>query len=109
MQDGTSNQLSLLKPGCSWMAHNGNDYDFITKSTYYKKCVFGLPTATCPDLDTIRIEQKRGGLLKDAYRWILETDEFKSFRGLDSDQQLFWIHGDRGKRKTMLICGIMMS
>ena len=53
-----------------------------------------------------RIEQNRGGLLKDSYRWVLDNDDFKEWRD-NKETQLLWIKGDPGKGKTMLLCGII--
>lgn len=58
-----------------------------------------------PRYDKARIESVKGGLLKDCYRWILEPKDFQQWRG-DSESHLFWIKGDPGKGKTMLLCGI---
>ena len=46
----------------------------------------------------------KGGLLKDAYKWILNTEEYRTWL---SKQGLLWIKGDPGKGKTMLMCGII--
>lgn len=59
-----------------------------------------------PRDDRSRIESTKGGLLKDSYRWILEHEDFKQWRG-DRDSHLLWIKGDPGKGKTMLLCGII--
>jgi hypothetical protein len=61
--------------------------------------------ATDPRKDKTRIEQKKGGLLEDSYRWILNHDDFRRWRNEQS--QLLWIKGDPGKGKTMLLCGII--
>ncbi|KAF1990458.1 NACHT-domain-containing protein [Aulographum hederae CBS 113979] len=62
--------------------------------------------STDPRDDKKRIEQTKGGLLHDAYCWILQIDEFKQWR--DNQQNpLLWIKGDPGKGKTMLLCGII--
>ncbi|CAH0044544.1 unnamed protein product [Clonostachys solani] len=52
------------------------------------------------------IERTKGGLLKDAYRWILHDETYCRFR-LDPERRLLWIKGDPGKGKTMLLCGII--
>ena len=62
--------------------------------------------ATDPRDDKDRIEQDRGGLLKDSYAWVLNNDEFKQWRD-NEESQLLWIKGDPGKGKTMLLCGII--
>ncbi len=61
---------------------------------------------TDPRLDKKRIEETKGGLLADAYRWVLENEEFKRWRR-GGDGQLLWVKGDPGKGKTMLLCGII--
>jgi hypothetical protein len=70
-----------------------------------EKCVQDLHL-TDPRDDKKRIEDTKGGLLEDSYRWIIGNTEFKQWR---SDQQspLLWIKGDPGKGKTMLLCGII--
>jgi hypothetical protein len=70
-----------------------------------KECVKNL-RLTDPSHDKSRIEETKGGLLKDAYRWVLHHDDFQEWR--DSEHgQLLWIKGDPGKGKTMLLCGII--
>ena len=46
--------------------------------------------------DEKRIEETKGGLLVDAYRWVLDNNTFQQLR----------VKGDPGKVKTMLLCGI---
>ncbi|KAK5157600.1 hypothetical protein LTS14_004365, partial [Recurvomyces mirabilis] len=59
-----------------------------------------------PSDDKRRIEHTKGGLLVDAYRWILDHPQYIQWR--DSDQcQTLWVKGDPGKGKTMLLCGIV--
>ncbi|CAI7631252.1 unnamed protein product, partial [Penicillium pancosmium] len=61
---------------------------------------------TNPVDDKERIEDTKGGLLKDSYRWILDNKEFKQWQ--DSERNcLLWIRGDPGKGKTMLLCGVI--
>ncbi|KAJ5414868.1 hypothetical protein N7509_000202 [Penicillium cosmopolitanum] len=61
---------------------------------------------TNPVDDKERIEDTKGGLLKDSYRWILDNKEFKQWQ--DSERnRLLWIRGDPGKGKTMLLCGVI--
>ncbi|CAH0042151.1 unnamed protein product [Clonostachys rhizophaga] len=52
------------------------------------------------------IERTKGGLLRDAYHWILHHEIYNKFRQ-DSKRRLLWIKGDPGKGKTMLLCGII--
>ena len=70
-----------------------------------KKCLQHL-RLTDPRDDKIRIEQTKGGLLSDSYRWILDHADFRRWRE-DQHSQLLWIKGDPGKGKTMLLCGII--
>ncbi|WYZ44541.1 hypothetical protein EsH8_VII_000977 [Colletotrichum jinshuiense] len=59
-----------------------------------------------PRDDKARIERLKGGLLRDAYRWILDHDDFRQWHD-DTRNRLLWIKGDPGKGKTMLLCGIV--
>ncbi|KKF92354.1 Vegetative incompatibility protein HET-E-1 [Ceratocystis platani] len=61
---------------------------------------------TNPHKDKKNIEDKKGGLLKDSYKWILEHKDFQNFKN-DAKSQILWIKGDPGKGKTMLLCGII--
>lgn len=61
---------------------------------------------TDPSADKKRIEQTKGGLLHESYRWILSNSDYQHWR--DSEEsRLLWIKGDPGKGKTMLLCGII--
>ncbi|KAH8651540.1 beta transducin-like protein HET-E2C*40 [Tricladium varicosporioides] len=70
-----------------------------------QKCIQDL-RLTDPRDDKKRIEETKGGLLKDSYRWILENSEFQRWHN-DKQSRLLWIRGDPGKGKTMLLCGII--
>ncbi|KAK6358719.1 hypothetical protein TWF730_008042 [Orbilia blumenaviensis] len=61
---------------------------------------------TDPRDDKSRIEDTKGGLLKDSYKWILGNPDFRRWREED-EYNLLWISGDPGKGKTMLLCGII--
>ncbi|KAL5316296.1 hypothetical protein ACEPPN_015341 [Leptodophora sp. 'Broadleaf-Isolate-01'] len=61
---------------------------------------------TDPREDKKRIEDTKGGLLRDSYQWILKHPDFQQWRD-DKCSQLLWIKGDPGKGKTMLICGTL--
>ncbi|MCJ1280176.1 hypothetical protein MMC21_008003 [Puttea exsequens] len=62
--------------------------------------------STDPRDDKTRIEQTKGGLLSDSYRWIFGNADYRRWR--DGGQgSLLWIKGDPGKGKTMLLCGII--
>ncbi|KAK4248387.1 beta transducin-like protein HET-E2C*4 [Corynascus novoguineensis] len=69
------------------------------------RCLADL-RCTDPRDDKKRIEDAKGGLLRDSYRWVLDNTEFQRWRE-DKDSRLLWIKGDPGKGKTMLLCGII--
>jgi hypothetical protein len=70
-----------------------------------EKCLRDL-CATDPRNDKKRIEETKGGLLADSYRWILDNTAFQQWRE-DMHGRLLWVKGDPGKGKTMLLCGII--
>lgn len=61
---------------------------------------------TDPSADKKRIEQTKGGLLQESYRWILNNPDYQRWR-YSEESHLLWITGDPGKGKTMLLCGII--
>jgi len=61
---------------------------------------------TDPRDDKKRIEETKGGLLEDSYRWVFENSDYQQWRS-DPQSRLLWIKGDPGKGKTMLLCGIV--
>ncbi|KAF2804417.1 NACHT-domain-containing protein, partial [Mytilinidion resinicola] len=69
------------------------------------KCLRDL-CSTNPRDDKKRIEETKGGLLKDSYRWVLENSDFQQWRD-DPQSRLLWVKADPGKGKTMLLCGII--
>ncbi|KAJ4011096.1 hypothetical protein NW766_007729 [Fusarium irregulare] len=71
----------------------------------YNQCLRDL-RETDPRDDKTRIQETKGGLLEDAYRWILENHQFQEWHNA-SHSQLLWIKGDPGKGKTMLLCGLI--
>ncbi|KAL2890623.1 Vegetative incompatibility protein HET-E-1 [Ceratocystis lukuohia] len=70
-----------------------------------KKCLSDLCN-TDPSTDKKDIESRKGGLLRESYRWILSHENFQQFRK-ESESPILWIKGDPGKGKTMLVCGII--
>jgi hypothetical protein len=61
---------------------------------------------TDPREDKKRIEETKGGLLRDSYQWIFEHPDLHKW--CDNKQGgVLWIKGDPGKGKTMLLCGII--
>jgi hypothetical protein len=61
---------------------------------------------TDPCDDKKRIQETKGGLLKDSYRWILDNTDFQRWRS-DPQNPLLWVKADPGKGKTMLLCGVI--
>ncbi|KAI1378090.1 NACHT domain-containing protein [Hypoxylon crocopeplum] len=61
---------------------------------------------TDPRHGKIRIEETKGGLLRDSYCWVSGHPMFVRWRN-DRTSRLLWINGDPGKGKTMLLCGII--
>jgi hypothetical protein len=70
-----------------------------------ERCVQDI-RSTDPCDDKKRIEDTKGGLLADSYRWVLDNNTFKKWNQ-DPDSRLLWVKGDPGKGKTMLLCGII--
>ncbi|PNP51308.1 hypothetical protein THARTR1_08065 [Trichoderma harzianum] len=86
--------------------HQGNVYHYSSQGAS-DRCLADL-RSTDPRDDKIRIEQTKGGLLRELYNWVLENDKFKLWYDDDDTKgQLLWITGDPGKGKTMLACGII--
>lgn len=59
-----------------------------------------------PREDKDRIEEIKGGLLKDVFRWVLGDSDFKDWLN-DPNRRILWIRGDPGKGKTMLVSGLI--
>jgi hypothetical protein len=59
-----------------------------------------------PSDDKKRIEDTKGGLLADSYRWVLDNATFQQWQQ-EPNSRLLWVKGDPGKGKTMLLCGII--
>nr|XP_036586261.1 uncharacterized protein CTRU02_03646 [Colletotrichum truncatum]KAF6796668.1 hypothetical protein CTRU02_03646 [Colletotrichum truncatum] len=70
-----------------------------------KKCLNDL-FQTDPRHDKTRIQETKGGLLRESYCWILDHPKYREWR-TDAQRRLLWIRGDPGKGKTMLLCGII--
>lgn len=70
-----------------------------------RQCLVDLRATDLRD-DKKRIEETKGGLFQDSYRWILKNDAFQRWRD-DQQSRLLWIKGDPGKGKMMLLCGII--
>ncbi|KAL2885800.1 Vegetative incompatibility protein HET-E-1 [Ceratocystis lukuohia] len=86
---------SLSQPNIQQAVHDEKD----------KQCLSDL-FVTSPTADKKDIEKRKGGLLKDCYKWIVHHEEFQRFKS-DGQCRVLWIKGDPGKGKTMLLCGII--
>ncbi|KAF1828673.1 HET-domain-containing protein [Decorospora gaudefroyi] len=62
--------------------------------------------STDPCDDKKRIEDTKGGLLADSYRWVLDNIAFQQWQQKPYSR-LLWVKGDPGKGKTMLLCGLI--
>jgi hypothetical protein len=70
-----------------------------------KDCLRDLRSGDPRD-DKKRIEDTKGGLLADSYRWVLDNSTFQQWQQ-DPHSRLLWVKGDPGKGKTMLLCGLI--
>ncbi|KAJ6144961.1 hypothetical protein N7470_008856 [Penicillium chermesinum] len=84
---------------------NVGNVTIVQSETLNQECLRDL-RATNPVDDKERIENTKGGLFKDSYRWILDNKEFKQWQDSEKNR-LLWIRGDPGKGKTMLLCGVI--
>ncbi|TGO17002.1 hypothetical protein BPAE_0455g00010 [Botrytis paeoniae] len=81
-------------------------YDRLLDKFYkVQKCIQDLRLSDPRD-DKKRIEEMKGGILQDSYKWILENSDFRQWRN-DQQSRLLWIKGNPGKGKTMLLCGVI--
>ncbi|KAL1897522.1 hypothetical protein Cpir12675_002310, partial [Ceratocystis pirilliformis] len=71
----------------------------------YNECLKDLYVID-PRTDRKNIEVRKGGLLGDSYKWILEHQDLQKFKN-EANSRILWIKGDPGKGKTMLLCGII--
>ena len=70
-----------------------------------KQCLQHL-RLTDPRDDKKRIQEDKGGLIQDSFRWVLQNPQFEQWRH-GPESHLLWIKGSPGKGKTMLLCGIV--
>ncbi|KAJ6050043.1 beta transducin-like protein HET-D2Y [Penicillium canescens] len=85
---------------------NANFYSRTDPETSANRACIQDLQVTNPRHDKSRIEGFKGGLLKEAYSWVLGHDDFKEWL-FEEHCQLLWIKGDPGKGKTVLLCGII--
>ncbi|EXU96522.1 NACHT domain protein [Metarhizium robertsii] len=59
-----------------------------------------------PQIQLERMKMDKGGLNMECSGWLFHSDQFQTF--IDKpEQQIFWITGDAGKGKTMLLCDVI--
>jgi hypothetical protein len=81
-------------------------FDRLKREIYkLERCMEDMHS-TDPRDDKKRIEDTKGGLLTDSYRWVLNNTTFRQWHE-DHHSGLLWVKGDPGKGKTMLLCGII--
>ncbi|USP75766.1 uncharacterized protein yc1106_03040 [Curvularia clavata] len=81
-------------------------FDRLKREMYkLEQCIQDI-RQTDPCDDKKRIEETKGGLLADSYRWIFNNTTFIQWHD-DQNSRLLWVKGDPGKGKTMLLCGII--
>ncbi|PZD22549.1 HET multi-domain protein, partial [Pyrenophora tritici-repentis] len=81
-------------------------FDRLKREMYkLEQCIQDI-RQTDPLDDKKRIEETKGGLLADSYRWALDNATFRQWYE-DQQSRLLWVKGDPGKGKTMLLCGII--
>ncbi|EHK19948.1 uncharacterized protein TRIVIDRAFT_46863, partial [Trichoderma virens Gv29-8] len=69
------------------------------------QCLMNL-RVTDPRDDKTRIEETKGGLLRDSFKWVFDHADFQDWHN-SWQGQLLWIKGDPGKGKTMMLCGLI--
>lgn len=84
---------------------HAKDEQAYRKTEEDKKCLRDL-YITDPRMDKRRIENTKGGLVQNSWRWILNHPDYETWLH-DDDKRLLWIKGDPGKGKTMLLCGLV--
>jgi hypothetical protein len=81
-------------------------FDRLKRELYkLEQCIQDI-RQTDPRDDKKRIEETKGGLLADSYRWVLDNTAFRQWHD-DQPSRLLWVKGNPGKGKTMLLCGVI--
>ncbi|KAK0375527.1 hypothetical protein CLIM01_07134 [Colletotrichum limetticola] len=71
-----------------------------------ENCLIDFRQKVDPHHEKDRIQIEKGGLLRDAYSWVLDHVNYRRWRE-EIRHNILWIKGDPGKGKTMLLCGII--
>ncbi|CEJ60880.1 hypothetical protein PMG11_09434 [Penicillium brasilianum] len=64
------------------------------------------PRVSDPGAHIRKIEEEKGGLLKDSYEWMIHHPSFRQIQ-FDDQKRLLWIRGEPGHGKTMLLMGMI--
>ncbi|KAK1447635.1 hypothetical protein CMEL01_09474 [Colletotrichum melonis] len=99
MHDGTNHLTSLIQK--QYQAQQDRD-----KHRDRENCLIDFRQKVDPHHEKDRIQNEKGGLLRDAYSWVLDHDSYGKWHK-ETHHKILWIKGDPGKGKTMLICGII--
>ncbi|KAL0769256.1 hypothetical protein CaCOL14_008564 [Colletotrichum acutatum] len=102
MQDQT-NQIQDLSSLIQKQYQAQQDRD---KHRDRENCLIDFRQTVDPHHEKDRIQIDKGGLLRDAYSWVLNHDTYRRWHE-ETHHEILWIKGDPGKGKTMLICGII--
>ncbi|KAG7063385.1 Vegetative incompatibility protein HET-E-1 [Colletotrichum scovillei] len=71
-----------------------------------ENCLIDFRQKVDPHHEKDRIQIEKGGLLRDAYSWVLDHDNYRRWHK-ETRHNILWIKGDPGKGETMLLCGII--
>ncbi|KAJ3942718.1 uncharacterized protein N0V96_006939 [Colletotrichum fioriniae] len=71
-----------------------------------ENCLIDFRQKVDPHHEKDRIQIEKGGLLRDAYSWVLDHESYQRWHK-ETRHKILWIKGDPGKGKTMLLCGII--
>ncbi|KAK4250244.1 NACHT nucleoside triphosphatase [Corynascus novoguineensis] len=97
---------ALLNKGLQMRDNHGTVHAYFNLPPDYLQNHLQDLRTTDPRQDKKRIEQTKGGLLANSYRWVLKDTNFQRWRD-DEQSRLLWIKGEPGKGKTMLLCGLI--
>lgn len=100
-----SSQETKLQSICTAVQHEAQKHEKMHQDEKDQQCLKDLRVSDPRD-DKKRIEESKGGLIRDSYSWILAHPQYLEFRE-DAQAKLLWIRGGPGKGKTMLLCGII--
>ena len=100
-EDGAYSLLGIFDVHIAPLYGEGSEGAFrrlLEKIQQTQECIRDVRN-TDPRDDKQRIQDTKGGLLEDSYRWILSNDSFHQWRNNLHKSRLLWIKGDPGKGK----------